>query len=333
MRKASRWVRIAFLGWLVLLLGPGSVLLTTTDAAAAWQPRKPVEFVAPAGVGGGADVMSRWIAAFIAKENLAPQPFVVVNKAGGAGAEGFIYVKDKKGDPHVILITLSSLFTTPLATGIPFNWRDLTPVARLALDEFILWVNAETPYKTVGDYLKAVKAKPGDFKMGGTGTAQEDQIITIQLEQAAGLKFIYVPFKGGGEVCKNLAGKHVDSTVNNPAECVGLWKGGNVRPLGVFDTERMVYPDWKGIPTMKEEGYNINYLMLRGIFTTPGVSKEVQDYYVGLFKRVTETAEWKKYIEDNGLKGAFLSGPDYVKWLEETENLHKDQMKKGGLIK
>jgi putative tricarboxylic transport membrane protein len=310
----------------MMLLGLGA------GNAGAWEPTKPVEFIAPAGVGGGADVMSRWIAAFLAKEKMAPQPFVVVNKAGGAGAEGFTYVKGKKGDPHTILITLSSLFTTPLAVGIPFNWRDLTPVARLALDEFVLWVHAETPYQTAAEYLRAVKEKPGQFNMGGTGTAQEDQIITIQLEQAAGLKFTYVPFKGGGEVCKNLAGKHVDSTVNNPAECVGLWKGGHVRPLGVFDTERMVYPDWKNIPTMREAGYNINYLMLRGIFTTPGVSKEVQDYYVGLFKRVTETAEWKNYIQDNGLKAAFLTGAEYVKWLEETESLHKDLMKKGGLI-
>ena len=323
-----RLARPTCLGVLTAVL----VLATAGERALAWEPTKPVEFIAPAGVGGGADVMSRWIAAFLAKEKMAPQPFVVVNKAGGAGAEGFTYVKGKKGDPHTILITLSSLFTTPLAVGIPFNWRDLTPVARLALDEFVLWVHAETPYQTAAEYLRAVKEKPGQFNMGGTGTAQEDQIITIQLEQAAGLKFTYVPFKGGGEVCKNLAGKHVDSTVNNPAECVGLWKGGKVRPLGVFDTERMVYPDWKDIPTMKEAGYNVNYLMLRGIFTTPGVSKEVQDYYVGLFKRVTETAEWKNYIQDNGLKAAFLTGAEYVKWLEETESLHKDLMKKGGLI-
>ena len=327
MRCNTAW-RLAAALFAVVLVGTTGVGL-----AAAWEPTKPVEFIAPAGVGGGADVMSRWIAAFLAKEKLAPQPLVVVNKPGGAGAEAFIYMKGKKGDSHTILITLSSLFTTPLSTGIPFNWKDLTPVSRLALDEFILWVNAETPYKTVADYLKAVKEKPGQFKMGGTGTAQEDQIITIQLEQAAGLKFIYVPFKGGGEVCANLAGRHMDSTVNNPAECVGLWKGGKVRPLGLFDTERMTYPDWKEIPTMREAGYDINYLMLRGIFTTPGASKEVLEYYVGLFRRVTETADWKKYIQDNGLKAAFLAGPDYVKWLEETENLHKDLMKKGNLIK
>ena len=167
----------------------------------------------------------------MSKYNLSPQPLIVVNKAGGAGAEGFLYVKGKKGDPHVIIITLSKLFTTPLATGAPFSWTDFTPLARLALDEFVLWVNAESPYTTAAAYLQAAKDQPGKFKMGGTGTAQEDQIITVQLEQATGTRFIYVPFRGGGDVATNLVGKHVDSTVNNPNEAVGHWKAGRLRPL------------------------------------------------------------------------------------------------------
>ena len=300
----------------------------------AWEPTKPVEFIIPAGTGGGADVMTRFISPLISKHNLSPQPFVAVNKSGGAGAEGFTYVKGKKGEAHLIIITLSNLFTTPLATGVPFNWRDLTPVARLALDEFVLWVNAESPYKTAKEYINAVKKSPGTFKMAGTGTAQEDQIITVQLEQALGLKFIYVPFKGGGDVAVNLVGKHVDSTVNNPNEAVGHWKAGRLRPLGIFDTERLDLPDWKSIPTIKEAlGLDIHYLMLRGIFAAPGIPKDVQDWYVNLLKKVTETPEWKKFTDDGGLKRAFLTGPDYVKWLEPTENLHKDLMTKGGLIK
>src|SRR5881392_260272 len=170
-------------------------------ATAAWQPTKPVEFIIPAGTGGGADLMARFVAAIIQKENLSPQTFLAVNKSGGAGAEAFLYVKESKGNPHVIVITLSNLFTTPLHTGVPFNWKDLTPVSMLALDYFILWVNGETPYKTATDYINAAKA--GQFKMGGTGAAQEDQILTIQLEQNFGIKLIYVPFKGGGEVCTN----------------------------------------------------------------------------------------------------------------------------------
>ena len=166
--------------------------------AAAWEPTKNVEFVVPAGTGGGADQMARLIQGIIAKNNLMKHAVVVVNRSGGAGAEGFLSVKEVKGDPHRIIITLSNLFTTPLATGVPFNWKDLTPVAMLALDQFVLWVNADSPYKSAQEYLVAAKAVTADtqkrFKMGGTGSKQEDQILTVGLEKATGIKLIYVPF-------------------------------------------------------------------------------------------------------------------------------------------
>ena len=303
--------------------------------AAAWEPTKPIEFIVPAGTGGGADVMARLISPLVEKHKLSPKPLVVINKSGGAGAEGFLHVKGKKGDSHTIIITLSNLFTTPLHTGVPFNWKDLTPLGRLALDEFILWVNAETPYKTAKEYLAAVKEKPTTFKMGGTGSAQEDQIITIQLEQALGLKFIYVPFKGGGEVCVNLVGNHVDSTVNNPAECVGHWKAGKVRPLAVFDSARLTWATgWGDIPTAREAiGVDIQYLMLRGIFGPPDMPKEAVDFYQGMLKKVYDSPEFQKYLLDNALKPSWLTGAEYVKWLGETESLHKELMQKGGLLK
>jgi tripartite-type tricarboxylate transporter receptor subunit TctC len=307
------------------------------SAAIAWEPTKPIEFIIPAGTGGGADQMARLIAGIADKHKLSPRPLLAVNKSGGAGAEGFLYVKEKKGDPHVIVITLSNLFTTPLHTGVPFNWKDLTPVARLALDEFILWVNAETPYKTAKEYIAAVKERSqggNRMKMGGTGSAQEDQIITIQMEQALGVKFTYVPFKGGGEVCVNLVGKHIDSTVNNPIECASHWKAGRVRPLAVFDTARISDAAWKDIPTVKEAlGVDIHYLMLRGIFGAPEMPKDALQWYVEFLKKVYETADFKKYLSDGALKPAFATGSEYVKWVEENENLHRDLMKKGGLLK
>jgi putative tricarboxylic transport membrane protein len=312
------------------------VLITTLPAvpALAWEPTKPIEFIVPAGTGGGADQMARVIHGIAEKHKLSPRPIIVVNKSGGAGAEGFLHVKGKKGDAHTIIITLSNLFTTPLHTGVPFSWKDLTPVARLALDQFILWVNAETPYKTAKEYLAAVKEKNGTMKMGGTGSAQEDQILTIMLEQAQDVKFIYVPFKGGGEVCVNLVGKHVDSTVNNPIECASHWKAGRVRPLAVFDTDRIPVSEWKDIPTVKDAtGADIHYLMLRGIFAPPAMPKEATDWYIAMFKKVTETPEWKKYLDDGALKPAFATGDEYVKWLEGAEQLHRDLMAKGGLLK
>ncbi len=192
------------------------------QAPAAWEPTKTVEFIVPAGAGtgGGADQMARVIQGIIAKNRLMKQPMIVINKAGGAGAEGFLDVKEAKGDPNKIIITLSNLFTTPLATHTPFNWRDLTPVQMMALDNFVLWVNAETPYKTPKEYIAAVQAGGGKFKMGGTGSKQEDQIITVAIEKQTGAKFTYISYRGGGEVAVQLVGKHVDSTVNNPIEAV-----------------------------------------------------------------------------------------------------------------
>ena len=165
-----------------LLMTVALALVAVPTAWAAWEPTKPIEFVIPAGTGGGADQMARLIAGLVEKYKLAPRPIIVVNKSGGAGAEGFLHVKGKKGDAHTIIITLSNVFTTPLAQATPFSWKDLSPLARLALDQFILWVNAETPYKTAREYLTAAKERSGkstQMKMGGTGSKQEDQIITV----------------------------------------------------------------------------------------------------------------------------------------------------------
>ena len=330
MPNASFRVVIGVLAALALAAGP--------EPAGAWEPTKPVEFIVPAGTGGGADQMARIIAPLVEKYKLSPRPVVVVNKPGGAGAEGFTYVKAKEGDAHTIIITLSNLFTTPLHTGVPFNWKDLTPIARLALDEFILWVNTDRPdkkeFKTAKEYVEAVRANASKFKMGGTGTAQEDQIITIQLEQALGLKFIYVPFKGGGEVCVNLVGNHVDSTVNNPIECAGHWKANRVRPLAVFDRERLAAKGWGDVPPVKEAlGVDIEYLMLRGIFGAPKMPADAVAFYQDLLKKVYETPEFKDYLEQGALKPSWQTGPEFVKWLEEAEGLHRDLMKKGGLLK
>jgi tripartite-type tricarboxylate transporter receptor subunit TctC len=310
------------------------------SASAAWEPTKPIEFVVPAGTGGGADQMARFLQGVIAKHNLSKQPVIVVNKSGGAGAEGFLDVKNAKGDPHKIVITLSNLFTTPLATGVPFSWKDLTPVAMLALDEFVLWVSADTPYKTAQDYVGAIKAGDnGKFKMAGTGSKQEDQIITVALEKAVGKKLTYVPFKGGGDVAVQLVGKHVDSTVNNPIEAVAHWRSGSVRPLCVFDSKPMPYPNkvtatqsWQDVPTCKSQGLDVEYTMLRGIFMPGGVSQEQVDYYVDIFKKVRELPEWKKYSEDAAFNQSFMSGKQFTDWVQAADTTHHSLMQEAGFL-
>jgi tripartite-type tricarboxylate transporter receptor subunit TctC len=314
--------------------------LVAAGPAMAWEPTKPVEFVVPAGTGGGADQMARLIQGIIVKHKLMKESMIVVNKSGGAGAEGFLEVKGANGDPNKIIITLSNLFTTPLATGVPFNWKEMTPVTMMALDQFVLWVNAETPYKTAKDYIAAVKAAgPSKMKMGGTGSKQEDQIITVGLEKATGTKFIYIPFKGGGEVAVQLVGKHIDSTVNNPIEAVAQWRAGKLRPLCVFDDVRMPYKEkvtdtmsWNDIPTCKESGVPTDYVMLRGIFMAPGVTAEQTAYYVDLMKKVRETPDWKEFMEKGAFNTTAMAGTDYVKWLSNAEILHKQLMTEAGFL-
>ena len=333
MKQSRRTLGVLICG--ACFLGGGA-----TDVL-AWEPTKSVEFIVPAGTGGGADQMARLLQSIVQKHKLMKQPLIVVNKSGGAGAEGFLAIKDAKGDPHKLVITLSNLFTTPLATGVPFNWKDLTPVAMLALDQFVLWVNADSPHKSATDYVGAVKsAGPKKYKMGGTGSKQEDQIITVALERATGAKFTYIPFKGGGEVAVQLVGKHIDSSVNNPIEAVAHWRGGKLRPLCVFDDQRMPYKDklagqqsWADIPSCKEAGVPVDYVMLRGIFAAPSAQKEAVDYYVALFGKVRETPEWKKFMADGAFNTTFMSGAEFVQWLEKAEAIHRGLMKEAGFLK
>jgi putative tricarboxylic transport membrane protein len=308
--------------------------------AFAWEPTKPVEFIIPAGPGGGADQMARMIQGIITKHNLMKQSIIPVNKSAGAGAEGFLAMKDAKGDPNKIVITLSNLFTTPLATGVPFNWKDITPVAMLALDQFVLWTNAEQPYKTAPEYIAAAKAAgPGKFRMGGTGSKQEDQIITVALEKATGAKFTYLPFKGGGAVAVQLVGNHINSSVNNPIEAVSQWRAGKLNALCVFDDQRMPYKEkmtatmsWNDVPTCKEVGVDTDYVMLRGIFMAPGVTQEQVDFYIDLFKKVRATPEWKAFMEKGAFNQTFMTGKEFNNWLTLNEALHKQLMTEAGFL-
>jgi len=314
--------------------------VTLPQVSVAWEPTKTVEFIVPAGTGGGADQMARAMQGIIAKHGLMKESVVVINKRGGSGAEGFLDVKGSPGNPHKIIITLSNLFTTPLATSVPFNWRDLTPVKMMALDNFVLWVNADTPYKTAKDYVAAVKsAGAGKMKMGGTGSKQEDQIITVAVEQLTGAKWTYIPFRGGGTVAVQLVGKHIDSSVNNPIEAVAHWRSGKVRPLCVFNVARMPYKDklvgnlsWSDVPTCKEAGLDVSYMMLRGIFMPGGVTDEQVQYYVDVLKKVRATQEWKDLMARGAFDQTSLEGKAYVEWVAREEARHIGLMKAAGFI-
>jgi putative tricarboxylic transport membrane protein len=315
-------------------------LVAPSAAMAQWVPTRPVELVVPAGPGGGADQMARFLQGVITKHKLMTQPLVVVNKSGGAGAEGFLDIKSAPNDGHKIVITLSNLFTTPLATGVPFNWKEITPVAMLALDEFVLWVNHDNPAKTTEEFLANLRSSDnGKIKLGGTGAKQEDQIISVAMEKVAGKKFTYVPYKGGGEVAVQLVGKHIDATVNNPLEAVSHWRSGTLRALCVFDSVPMPYvkkitaeQSWKDVPSCRSKGLDVEYLMLRGIFLGPQAKPAQVEYFVNIFKKVRALPEWQDFMETGAFRNTFLTGDQFKDWLRKAEIEHVRLMAESGFL-
>ena len=324
------------------MLGAGLAVLggaTSQQAAAqrAWEPQRPVQFIVPAGTGGGADQMARIIQGIITKHSLMRQPMMVVNKAGGAGAEGFLEARNARANPHLLIISLSNLFTTPMSTGIPFSWRDLTPVKMMALDEFVLWVNASSPWQTLAQFVEAAKTQR--IRLGGTGSKQEDQIITVAMQRAMGTEFIYVPFRGGGEVATQLVGNHIQATVNNPIEAVTHWRAGTLRPLCVFDSRRLPGEGritetmgWQDIPTCKEAGLDVEYLMLRGIFAAPGITAPQTAFYIDLLNRVTATPEWRDLMANGAFNTTTMTGAPFVEWLTREDARHRSLMQEAGFL-
>jgi putative tricarboxylic transport membrane protein len=265
---------------------------------------------------------------------------VITIKGGANGAEGYMATKSSKGDPHKLVLGNSALYTLAMAAGLPLNWKDLTPVAMMGEDAFILWVNSETPYKTPKDYIDAIKAQPPEtFKMGGTGSKREDHIITAAIEKLHNLRFAYIPYKSGGEAATQLVGKHIDSNVNNPSENIAQWRAGQVRALCVFDKERLPYNkplagelSWNSIPTCPETGIDFEYRMLRVFMLPGGVSKDQVAYYENLFHKVFETPEFKEYLEQNALRPSFKKGDELAKYMERDELDHKELMTAAGFM-
>jgi len=276
-------------------------MAATTALAADWKPRKPVEFIIMAGTGGGADQIARLLQGLIEKKDLSSRPFIPINKPGGSGAEALRYLQDKAGDDHTVMMTLNSFYTTPIIQDdLGVDPREFTPIGLMAMDTFLLWVNSDMEEITNLDgYVSAVKAKGLDWKVGGTGSGQEDSVLTAMMEAAFDYEVTYIPFPGGGTVAKNLIGGQIDSTVNNPAEQMAFYEAGDSKPLVQFTGERM--PSFPDVPTAKELGVDIEYYMQRSVNGPPGMSPDAVEFYTNLFQELFDSEEWQNFCVSDGL--------------------------------
>jgi tripartite-type tricarboxylate transporter receptor subunit TctC len=307
-----------------------ALAVAPVNPAAAWEPKKPVELIIMAGTGGGADQIARLIQGIIEQKKWSPRPFIPINKPGGSGAESLRYLQDKAGDDHVVMVTLNSFYTTPIIQeGLGVDVSKFTPLGLMARDTFLLWVNSETSIKSLDDWVGVVKGTD-NYVVGGTGKGQEDSILFAMLGAQYDMKNItYVPFPGGGTVAKNLIGNHIMATVNNPAEQMSFYKAGKSRPVVQFTPERMSqFPD---VPTSKELGVDITYFMQRSFNGPPGMSSDAQAWYIDLFKKVFDSAEWQEFCESDGLFcDKWLAGADLGAFHAENIEKHKVLIEKVG---
>lgn len=308
-----------------LLAGCSVFCATTLPALAAWQPDSNVEIIVAGGPGGGTDQLGRLIQSIISQHHLLDTSTVVMNKGGGNGAEAFLDMKLTQGDANRLVVGTNNVYLLPLVAKLGYQWTDLTPVAALAEDDFVLWTYKDAPWKDAKTYYETIKTDPANMRMGGSQSKDVDQTLTLLLNQTTGTKLTYIPFKSGSEASIQLAGKHITSNVNNPSESISQWRGDQVQPLCVFSRERMAYTEkvaadksWADIPTCHEQGLGVDqYRFPRTVFMPGGVTDEQRAFYVELLRKVTQTPEFKEYVTRNALVPTFLEGKDLVTYLEK----------------
>jgi putative tricarboxylic transport membrane protein len=310
-----------------LIIGAALAAASAVALAQPKYPQRTVEVVVPYAPGGGTDNLMRMITGIIDENKWSPVPLNVVNRAGGSGAVGFNYLINKKGDAHTIAGATPMIVSGKIEGRLPGNHRDaMTILMIVAIDELMLSVRNESPYKSIEDFVKAAKAKPGGLTVGGTATLTEDHIFTYLFEKAAGIQVKYVPFNSGGEVTTALMGGHIDAAVENPNEIVAQIEAGKARNLAVASRERL--KDAPDVPTFAEKGYKFYWEQMRGVVGPAKMPPEAVKYWQDTLKKVVATEKWQKdYIKRNLLRPTDWTGEQALKYLDSLHKTYEDALK------
>lgn len=327
MKIIFKRIRLAGVLGFALVIAAGFAPVATAE----WYPEEPIKLVIMAGKGGGADKMGRMFKRIIEEEELSPVPLEPVNLPGNSGADALQFMKKNTGNPHVLMVTLNSFYTTPLRRpDLKIDIMSFTPVARMAEDTFMLWVHKDSKIDSLEGFVKAAAAKGKNWVMAGTGKLSEDDLLTGFLNAAYGLRMQYKPFSGGGTVAKELAEKRADSTVNNPAEQDKYYQSGATRALAAFTPQRLEM--FKDVPTFKEKGNDMVYFMQRSVVAPPGVSADVAQFYQELFREIYETKEWQDYMNKKSMRGEFVTDAQLKGYWAQEQEIHRNILLKIGKI-
>ena len=307
-----------------------SAALFSAGAAAQFKPGKPIEVVVHTGPGGGADVLGRFISNVVEKEKLAPVRLQINNKPGGGGLTAMNYVVEKKGDPHVIALFTGVWLTNPLTQAeAKVSIKDMTPVVRLVLEPAVIAVKADSPFKTLRDFIDAAKKNPGQLKQSGGSITGRDNVVRQLLMKNTGANWAFISFPGGGERIAALLGGHVNIMVIEPQEAGEHIRGGNMRVIAQVSDKRLTaFPN---VPTLKEAGFDVPIVpQVRGVVAPPGMPADAVAYYEDLFLRITKTAAWKKYLDENQFEDGYMRSAELAKFFDEFTARMRDILKDAG---
>jgi putative tricarboxylic transport membrane protein len=299
--------------------------------ASAFQPTRPVEVVVHTGPGGGSDLLARSVATMMEKEKLLPVRMQVVNKTGGGGAVAAAYLAEKKGDQNTIGFFTGVWLTGPLVSDkAKVTLRDLQPIARLVLEPALIAVKADSPYKTLGDFIAAAKQKPGELKQSGGSITSRDNVVRQLLQQATGARWAFISFPGGGERIAALLGGHVQMMVIEPEEAGQHIRAGNLRVLAQVTEKRLAaFPD---VPTLKQAGFDVPVVpQVRGVVAPPGIPADNVAYWEGVFRKLTQTASWKKFLADNQFEDGYQNAAELTKFYDQFTDQMRGILKEAGV--
>jgi putative tricarboxylic transport membrane protein len=299
--------------------------------AQAFTPTRPIEVVVHTGPGGGSDLLARAAVLMIEKEKLVPVRMQVVNKTGGGSTVAAAYLFEKKGDPHTIGFFTGVWLTSPITTAeAKVTLRDLTPVARLVLEPALIAVKADAPYRSLADFVAAAKKNPGQLKQSGGSVTSRDNVVRQLLQKTSGARWAFISFPGGGERIAALLGGHVNMMVIEPAEAGEHIRAGNMRVLAQVSEKRLAgFPD---VPTLKEAGFDVPAVpQVRGVVAPPGIPAENVAYWEDIFRKLTRTASWRKFLEDNQFEDGYQNAAELAKFYDEFTGQMRGILQEAGI--
>lgn len=301
------------------ILGAAFGLALGASAALAQTfPDKPINLMVAFPPGGSTDIGAR-IAAGIA-EKMIGQPIVVVNKGGAGGQVGWTELSRAKPDGYNIgFINLPATNTVYLDKDRQaiFDQNSFTPIINQVLDPGVIWVRADSPFKTLQDIIDAAKKAPGTIKAATTGILSDDHLAIMMLEEAApGVSFRVVHLDGGAPMLKETLAGNIDVSFDNVGSIVKQVQSGQVRAIAVMDPQRSKFlPD---VPTTKEAGFpSIVMNSTRGIAGPKNMDPKALAKLTEVFKKAMEDPEHVKKLEDVGLAIKVMTGAEYQKYFDD----------------